>query len=96
MSKLDLSSLGGVSNSGRDLANEERREKNGQVERVNLLNMIKLSIKSVIESFMELRKQITDGHRELEQFFVILEDILRHRIRTKRNMLGTKREFLGE
>ena len=93
MSKLDLSSLGGVSNS---VANEQRREKNAQVERVNLLNLVKLSIKALIESFMELRQQITDGQRELEQFFVILEDILKHRIRNKRNMLGTKREFLGE
>ena len=89
MSKLDLSSPLG----GRDL---ERREKNAIVERTNLLNMLKLSIKALIESYMELRKQITDGHRELEQFFIILEDILRHRIKTKRNILGAKREFLGE
>ena len=88
MSKLDLSSPLG----GKDL---ERREKNALVERTNLLNMLKLSIKALIESYMELRKQITDGHKELEQFFIIIEDILRHRIKTKRNILGAKREFLG-
>ncbi|KAI6646979.1 RUN and FYVE domain-containing protein 2-like [Oopsacas minuta] len=94
MSKLDLSSPSS-SSIAKDLASEQRREKNAQVERTNLLNMLKLSIKALIESYMELRKQITDGHRELEQFFIILEDILRHRIRTKRNILGAKREFLG-
>lgn len=74
---------------------QEKREKQALTERTNLFNMIKLVIKSLIESFMELGKQITDGNIQLEQFFTIMEDIMNHRLKVKRNLLRNKKEFFS-
>ncbi len=54
------------------------------VERANLLNVCKLVVKELIDSSMSHGRMLDDDHVPLQQFFVVLEHILRH---------GIKREF---
>lgn len=49
-----------------------------EVERSNLLNMAKLSIKGLLESSMKMGRTLDDTHGPLKQFFVVLEHVMRH------------------
>lgn len=51
------------------------------IERANLLNLSKLCIKNLIESSLTLGRSIGEEHAPLQQFFVILEHVLRHGLR---------------
>ena len=51
------------------------------IERANLLNLSKLCIKNLIESSLKLGRTLGDEHKPLEQFFVIIEHVLRHGIK---------------
>ena len=48
------------------------------VERANLLNLSKLCIKNLIESSLSLGRSLGEDHLALQQFFVIIEHVLRH------------------
>lgn len=48
------------------------------IERANLLNLSKLSIKNLIESSLQLSRTLGEDHGPLQQFFVIMEHVLRH------------------
>ena len=63
-------------------------EESSQVEQVaiekrNLLNMIKLTVKMLIEITMKRAQPLDDTSNELTQFFIALEHCLRHRLRGK-------------
>ena len=47
-------------------------------ERANLLNLSKLCIKNLIESSLNLGRTLGEDHLALQQFFVIIEHVLRH------------------
>ena len=47
-------------------------------ERANLLNLSKLCIKNLIESSLKLGRSLGEDHLALQQFFVIIEHVLRH------------------
>ena len=51
------------------------------VERANLLNMCKLIIKELIDSSLSQGRMLDDDHVPLQQFFIVLEHVLRHRIK---------------
>lgn len=51
------------------------------VERSNLLNMMKISIKGLIDCSMRGRT-LNDDHPQLQQFLVLMELILKHRIKS--------------
>lgn len=47
-------------------------------ERANLLNLSKLCIKNLIETSLKLCRTLGEDHVPLQQFFVIMEHVLRH------------------
>ena len=55
------------------------------IERANLLNVSKLVIKELIDSSLSHGRMLDDDHVPLQQFFVVLEHVLRH---------GIKREYI--
>lgn len=67
----------------------------GKVERSNLLNMLKIAIKALIESSMRLGSALKDDHTHLVQFLVLIELLLKHRLKTRRTLLGLKKSFWG-
>ncbi|XP_064606057.1 RUN and FYVE domain-containing protein 2-like isoform X2 [Liolophura sinensis] len=63
------------------------------VERANLLTMSKLIIKELIDSSLSQGRMLDDDHVPLQQFFVVLEHVLRHGLKPKKGILRDKREF---
>lgn len=53
------------------------------VERSNLLSMMKLSIKVLIQSSLSLGRTLDSEHPPLQQFFVVLEHCLKHGLKGK-------------
>lgn len=47
-------------------------------ERMNLMNMAKLSIKGLIESALNLGRTLDSDYAPLQQFFVVMEHCLKH------------------
>ena len=58
------------------------------IERANLLNLSKLCIKNLIESSLKLGRTLGEDHGPLEQFFVIIEHVLRHGLRGNAFCIG--------
>lgn len=48
------------------------------IERSNLLSMMKLSIKVLIQSSLSLGRTLDSEYPPLQQFFVVLEQCLKH------------------
>ncbi|XP_060572580.1 RUN and FYVE domain-containing protein 2-like isoform X3 [Ruditapes philippinarum] len=63
------------------------------IERANLLNVSKLIIKELIDSSMAHGRMLDDDHEPLQQFFVVLEHVLRHGLRPKKSILRDRRDF---
>ncbi|XP_074648129.1 RUN and FYVE domain-containing protein 2-like [Tubulanus polymorphus] len=63
------------------------------IERANLLNMTKLIIKELIDSSLSHGRMLDDDHVPLQQFFVVLEHVLIHRLKPKKGILRDKKEF---
>lgn len=53
------------------------------IERANLLSVFKLVIKELIDSSLAHGRMLDDDHVPLQQFFVVLEHVLRHCIKRK-------------
>ena len=53
------------------------------MERSNLLNMLKISIKSLIEASMRAGRTLTDDHPQLQQFLILMEHTFKHRIKSQ-------------
>lgn len=51
------------------------------IERCNLLNVCKLVIKELIDSSLRHGRMLDDDNVPLQQFFVVLEHVLRHNIK---------------
>lgn len=51
------------------------------VERANLLNVCKLVVKELIDSSLSQGRMLDDDHVPLQQFFVVLEHVMRHGIK---------------
>lgn len=54
------------------------------MERANLLNMAKLSIKGLIESALSFGRTLDSDYPPLQQFFVVMEHCLKHGLRGER------------
>ncbi|KAJ8318467.1 hypothetical protein KUTeg_003558 [Tegillarca granosa] len=63
------------------------------VERANLLNISKLIIKELLDSSMSHGRMLDDDHVPLQQFFVVLEHVLRHGLKPKKGIFSDKRDF---
>lgn len=63
---------------------DSKREAQWKVERLNLLNIANLCIKNLIDSALKLGQVINDEYFEpFQQFFVVLESVFRHGLRSK-------------
>uniref|UniRef100_A0A3Q3SSM3 RUN and FYVE domain containing 2 n=1 Tax=Mastacembelus armatus TaxID=205130 RepID=A0A3Q3SSM3_9TELE len=78
-----------------------RIRRNGQhvnpmaMERTNLLNMAKLSIKGLIESALSFGRTLDSDYPPLQQFFVVMEHCLKHGLRVKKSFLGFNKSLWG-
>lgn len=64
-------------------------------ERMNLMNMAKLSIKGLIESALNLGRTLDSDYAPLQQFFVVMEHCLKHGLKGKKSFLGQNKSFWG-
>ena len=63
---------------------DTKRDAQWKVERLNLLNIANLCIKNLIDSALKLGRVIGDEPFEpFQQFFVVLESILRHGLKCR-------------
>lgn len=53
------------------------------IERLNLMNMAKLSIKGLIESALNLGRTLDSDYAPLQQFFVVMEHCLKHGLKSR-------------
>ena len=51
------------------------------IERLNLLNMLKIAVKALIDSSMRVGRTLTDEDPQLLQVLILLEHVLRHRLK---------------
>ncbi|XP_043925318.1 RUN and FYVE domain-containing protein 1 [Protopterus annectens] len=65
------------------------------IERSNLLNMMKLSIKVLIQSAVSLGRMVESDYPPLQQFFVVMEHCLKHGLKAKKTFIGQSKSFFG-
>ncbi|KAM4554549.1 RUN and FYVE domain-containing protein 1 [Odontesthes bonariensis] len=65
------------------------------VERSNLLSMMKLSIKVLIQSSLSLGRTLDSEYPPLQQFFVVLEHCLKHGLKAKKSFIGQNKSIWG-
>ncbi|KAI7805570.1 RUN and FYVE domain-containing protein 2 isoform X3 [Triplophysa rosa] len=65
------------------------------MERANLLNMAKLSIKGLIESALSFGRTLDSDYPPLQQFFVVMEHCLKHGLKAKKSFLGYNKSLWG-
>ncbi|XP_069051458.1 RUN and FYVE domain-containing protein 1 isoform X1 [Lepisosteus oculatus] len=65
------------------------------VERSNLLNMMKLSVKVLIQSALSLGRSLDSDYPPLQQFFVVLEHCLKHGLRARKPFIGQNKSIWG-
>ena len=54
------------------------------IERSNLVNILKLVIREVIDSSLRFGRQLDSDHIPLQHFFIVLEHVLRHGLKPKK------------
>ncbi|KFP71171.1 RUN and FYVE domain-containing protein 2, partial [Acanthisitta chloris] len=65
------------------------------VERANLLNMAKLSIKGLIESALSFGRSLDSDYPPLQQFFVVMEHCLKHGLKVRKSFLSYNKTIWG-
>uniref|UniRef100_A0A3Q0RMK1 RUN and FYVE domain containing 1 n=1 Tax=Amphilophus citrinellus TaxID=61819 RepID=A0A3Q0RMK1_AMPCI len=65
------------------------------IERSNLLSMMKLSIRVLIQSSMSLGRTLDSEYPPLQQFFVVLEHCLKHGLKAKKSFIGHNKSIWG-
>ncbi|KAA8589102.1 hypothetical protein FQN60_010447 [Etheostoma spectabile] len=65
------------------------------IERSNLLSMMKLSIKVLIQSSLSLGRTLDSDYPPLQQFFVVLEHCLKHGLKAKKSFIGPNKSIWG-
>eukprot|EP00794_Sanderia_malayensis_P016622 gene16622-18312_t len=64
-----------------------------RTERSNLLNIGKICIKTLIDSSLKRGRTLNDDFPPLNQFFIVMEHILRHGLKAKRSLLGSRKDY---
>ncbi|KAH0629821.1 hypothetical protein JD844_012227 [Phrynosoma platyrhinos] len=64
-------------------------------ERSNLMNMMKLSVKVLIQSALSLGRTLDSDFPPLQQFFVVMEHCLKHGLKAKKSFIGQNKSFFG-
>ncbi|KAG7328861.1 hypothetical protein KOW79_007035 [Hemibagrus wyckioides] len=63
------------------------------VERSNLLSMMKLSIKVLIQSSLSLGRTLDSEYPPLQQFFIVLEHCLKHGLKVRKSFIGQNKSI---
>eukprot|EP00116_Pleurobrachia_bachei_P015036 sb/3475298/ len=66
-----------------------------EIERDNLIQLLKLCIKSFIDYALSLNSSLEEEHSTLYQLFVVLEKILSHGLREKTGLFNTRTDFFN-
>ncbi|PNJ18658.1 RUN and FYVE domain-containing protein 1 isoform X2 [Pongo abelii] len=64
-------------------------------ERANLMHMMKLSIKVLLQSALSLGRSLDADYAPLQQFFVVMEHCLKHGLKVKKSFIGQNKSFFG-
>ncbi|XP_043441446.1 RUN and FYVE domain-containing protein 1 isoform X2 [Prionailurus viverrinus] len=64
-------------------------------ERANLMHMMKLSVKVLLQSALSLGRSLDADHAPLQQFFVVMEHCLKHGLKVKKSFIGQNKSFFG-
>uniref|UniRef100_A0A8C2ZRE2 RUN and FYVE domain containing 1 n=1 Tax=Cyclopterus lumpus TaxID=8103 RepID=A0A8C2ZRE2_CYCLU len=64
-------------------------------KRSNLLSMMKLSIKVLIQSSLSLGRTLDSEYPPLQQFFIVLEHCLKHGLKAKKSFIGQNKSIWG-
>ncbi|XP_054107921.2 RUN and FYVE domain-containing protein 1 isoform X1 [Callithrix jacchus] len=64
-------------------------------ERANLMHMMKLSIKVLLQSALSLGRSLDADHAPLQQFFIVMEHCLKHGLKVKKSFIGQNKSFFG-
>lgn len=68
----------------------------GTVERLNLINLVKLSIKRVIQFTSTQGTNIDDFSPQIQELFILLENCMRHRLKGEQECLRQLLVLWGE
>ena len=66
------------------------------IERGNLVSIMQLVIKEVIDSSLKFGRQLESDHIPLQHFFIVLEHVLRDAIQYKKFLLEFRLEISQE
>uniref|UniRef100_A0A8C9RY81 RUN and FYVE domain-containing protein 1 n=1 Tax=Scleropages formosus TaxID=113540 RepID=A0A8C9RY81_SCLFO len=66
-----------------------------EIERSNLLSMMKLSVKVLIQSTLGLGRSLDSDYPPLQQFFVVLEHCLKHGLKVRKSFIGQNKSIWG-
>ncbi|KAM4039972.1 RUN and FYVE domain-containing protein 1-like isoform 2-T2 [Anomaloglossus baeobatrachus] len=64
-------------------------------ERSNLMNMMKITIKVLIQAALGLDRSLESDFPPLQQFFYVLEHCLKHGLKVKKSFIGHNKSFFG-
>lgn len=64
-------------------------------ERANLMNMMKITIKVLIQSALNLDRSLECDFPPLQQFFYVIEHCLKHGLKVKKSFIGQNKSFFG-
>ncbi|XP_044136852.1 RUN and FYVE domain-containing protein 1-like isoform X2 [Bufo gargarizans] len=64
-------------------------------ERANLMNIMKITIKVLIQSALNLDRSLDSDFPPLQQFFFVLEHCLKHGLKVKKSFIGQNKSFFG-
>ncbi|XP_037896631.1 RUN and FYVE domain-containing protein 2 isoform X3 [Glossina fuscipes] len=81
---------GGVSNSN-EWSHLSRDP--AEIERSNLVNICKLVVKELLEQSLRYGRMLDSDHLPLQHFFIVIEHVLGHGLRTKKGLLGPRKEL---
>ncbi|XP_068596249.1 RUN and FYVE domain-containing protein 1 [Brachionichthys hirsutus] len=65
------------------------------IERSNLLSMMKLSVKVLIQASLSLGRTLDSDYPPLQQFFVVLEHCLKHGLKARKSFIGQNKSIWG-
>ncbi|XP_072293903.1 RUN and FYVE domain-containing protein 1 [Eucyclogobius newberryi] len=94
VSSPDNQSLNDVINAARKLPVLPPKD-HVAIERSNLLSMMKLSIKVLIQSSLSLGRTLDSEYPPLQQFFVVLEHCLKHGLKAKKSFISQNKSIWG-
>ncbi|XP_073429804.1 RUN and FYVE domain-containing protein 1 isoform X2 [Dendrobates tinctorius] len=64
-------------------------------ERANLMSMMKITVKVLIQAALNLDRSLESDFPPLQQFFYVLEHCLKHGLKVKKSFIGQNKSFFG-